>query len=397
VIKRLALGFVLFLNLITGGKTQVGWFPPTLNPMAQPIFSTLLPYMGQVGTRSYVPQNFTAGLQQMMGRSWSVAKDNISSLTIGIQCESGSTDTVSVEYPVGICTQAKFSGSNVGTCPVGGLYFTDPISVSIPKGATYFNRRYHLSGTTGGIYTPIINTSGGDALHYGSSGIADQTTTCDAISQSGGTAGLFPVAQIAWTKLPSLCLIGDSRQLGLGGPSGDSGEVAPSIAANFAYTNLGIGGDKAINFSTNRPQEVSVMQYCSHIISNYGINDLGASETAVQILGYLQLIQQLYPSKPFFQNTIAPNTTSTDGWVTTANQTVVASNAQHIALNQALRAVPSWSAGIFNINSVLESSLNSGLWAAPPAITGDGLHENTAGYALIPANNIINPSLFHYP
>ena len=68
--------------------------------------------------------------------------------------------------------------------------------------------------------------------------------------------------------------------------------------------------------------------------------------------------------------------------------------ATRVALNTAIRAKPANVDLVVDLASAVESSLNSGLWAAPPQITPDGIHENPAGYLQIVASGVINPALF---
>lgn len=361
------------------------------------IVSVTAAYLGQVATRSYIPQTPVGGLQQMMSRSYHFARDTISSMQLVLYGESTSTHTTAIEYPVGTFTQVKFGGAVQGTFPVGGMLVSDSITVSIPKNSKFFVRQYHVAPTNNGITTTAIDTTNGDSITYGASGVIDQTMG-GTVSNSGGSVMLYPAAIIGMTKLPSVYCTGDSRCRGLYDTPGDTGEIAQSIAAaGFAYINGGRDSQKAQSFGTLFPNDATLMNYCSHVINQMGINDLNGGRTSAQILADLQSMRNLAPTKPWYQCTIIPDTTSTDSWVTTANQTVVASNAQHVLLNQAIRAVPSWATGIFDTCSALESSQDSGLWAAPPIISTDGLHENPAGYALIRTTGKINTSLIHWP
>ena len=126
-----------------------------------------------------------------MGRSYHVAMDNISSLQLVLIGEANASDTASIEYPAGTFTQVKFGGSATGTVPSGGILTSDSVSVTIPKGATFYVRRYHVAPTNVGIYTGGIDIPGGDALHYGASGIADQTMGGEQLAFRAGQRGSF--------------------------------------------------------------------------------------------------------------------------------------------------------------------------------------------------------------
>lgn len=101
------------------------------------------------------------------------------------------------------------------------------------------------------------------------------------------------------------------------------------------------------------------------------------------------------------QTTITPNTTSTDGWATTGNQTPVNATVEshRVQLNDWLRGGAPMSGGLavavgtsgallagdtghplygyWEITDNVESARNSGIWKA--GYTTDGLHPNITG------------------
>lgn len=150
----------------------------------------------------------------------------------------------------------------------------------------------------------------------------------------------------------------------------------------------------------------SLYGYATHAIVELGVNDLGASSTT--LLNNLTLIcQNLHAmGVKAYACTLTPDTTSTDGWITTANQTVqnTTNNTNRIAYNTALRNPANWATynidGIFDVADYAESARNSGLWAAPNGGTGTnavgtlmtssmtnsgggGLHPSPYGYGIL--------------
>jgi hypothetical protein len=108
---------------------------------------------------------------------------------------------------------------------------------------------------------------------------------------------------------------------------------------------------------------------------------------------------------PVYQTTITPRTTSTDGWATVANQTVVAGCGQpRTDLNAWLRAgapvngsgtpvaigtagaVPCpYLTGIYDAAATVEDATDPTKWKAATVLTGDGVHPNATGHALMAA------------
>ena len=166
-------------------------------------------------------------------------------------------------------------------------------------------------------------------------------------------------------------------------------------------TNASSAGDYMTNFISSHTHRVALKQYVSHVITENGINDLRASgtglnQTAAVAFGNLQTIWGYFSDKKIYAQTIAPNSTSTDGWATTVNQTPDA-NATNIAgYNNILRGTPSPALGYFEVADVVESARNSGKWKAPN-YTADGLHELPAGYLTIQNSGAVNPAVLSWP
>jgi hypothetical protein len=81
-----------------------------------------------------------------------------------------------------------------------------------------------------------------------------------------------------------------------------------------------------------------VTSQCRNIVCNYGTNDLGNGDSLSTIQANLIAFWSLWPGKFVFQQTIDPRTTSTDTWMTTANQTQQSFESVRQALNTWLRA-----------------------------------------------------------
>jgi hypothetical protein len=200
---------------------------------------------------------------------------------------------------------------------------------------------------------------------------------------------------------PAVLLLRDSRQQGYQNNQGSgsatnvpNGEWAGSIEPLFGYINAGVSKDQANQFVASNANRAALGAYCSHIGCEYGINDLDLSAvTSAQLIASIQSIINLFPGKPFFLSTLDPNSSPSNA--APASTTI---DAQRVAYNTALRNGTSGLTGltsVFDIASVTESSLNSGLWNA--SLSTDFLHPNSIGYPAITASGIINTSMIHRP
>lgn len=384
------LGLSLSLSLGAGGRSRS--------------------YVGQVATRSFVPNNRTTGHKQLMARTRHVARDDIFRLRLaypnwtvltGVETDGGAVATVraSIEYPEGVFTQVLFSGSAAGTIADGATGLSDWVDVTIPNGATFFVRTWR--DCAGGIIyctNTAQDVAGGDFFRYG-------TTTSDltmggAIVSSDTTNCHFPAAILASTVKSSVAILGDSRAWGQGDDwtTGDRGELAKAIGPSLGYINLSNPGDRAMWFAPSGTKRSAVAAYCSHAVVQYGINDVANSRTDAQIQADINTIRSGLPMGSVYLSTMPPGMiNSTDNWATLANQSPPARDVQRIANNDWRRAVPSGFVGCVEVADAVESARNSGKWVVNGSAnyaTSDGTHETPAGYQLIKDSGLVNPASF---
>lgn len=378
-------------------------------------FSSL--YLGPVATRAMIPNAKHPSNKQGMFRSIHFARDNITALQVAYanwwysaQTENlpgGSTNwRASIEYPVGSTPQRfLFGGSTTGTSADGETILSDllTLTTAIPSGAQ-FALNVWQDASAQIIYNTTSAYITGDRLAVGAT-TPDLTATGGA-SFGGASNGAMchPVAILAQTRKPTVALLGDSTQLGAvnlvttnfaGNGYGDQGMVARAIGPALAYINLGSYGDRAQTFiSSGSTRRKALVAYCSHIVCNFGINDvISAARTSAQLIADLTTIAGYFPTLPFWQQTLTPCTTSSDSFATTVNQTVTANEAQRVAFNLALRGGVTWAAGSIDTGAALESSWLSGVWQVPTQ-TVDGTHPNVLAQIRVASLGAINPALF---
>jgi hypothetical protein len=364
------------------------------NTIPLPIQGT--PYLGQVATLKMCANTIlTVGiLAQQMVRTPTVARDRITTiqlmypnwyLPVG-QTETGSggtvTITAAIEYPIGTtCTRVTWSGSaSTVVASNTNSALSDACAVSIPRGARFMIRTYAVWSVNSLYYDN--NSSAGDAaqsinggsFRYAITGLTDQTMTPGATSGGNldNTKYYGPIVAAGWTSRPSVLCLGDSRQEGFYDRytgSGDVGEAARSVGPYFAYTNVGHASESAANFVNNtHTNRVAIAPYFSHVVSNYGINDvtLGGA-TAAATYANLLTIKGYFPSQKFFQLTLPPETTSTDSWATTGAQTKVnaTNDIKRVAFNELVRSNANTD-GYFDLCPNSETAYASGLWVVSP-------------------------------
>lgn len=366
-------------------------------------------YTGQVATHCFCPGAKTGSQNQIMSRTYHVATDDMKSVRLvysnwyGSENKLGAalTITASIEYPVGIFTQVKFSGAAAGTISDGSNLISDPVVVAIPQGSPFFVRQYCVNpSATGIVYSSYLqNQTLGEAMLMAASGVADQTMG-GTIAPNFANTLYGPSAIIGDTRRASVLVVGDSRAAGANEDhatiSTETGQITPSLFPAIGYMNMAIAGEQAQNFVQKHIYRAPFGMYATHIICEYGINDLIlGSRTYAQVLADLQTIRGYFAKQKFYQATILPKSLSTDGWATVGNQTADPLAAPRSALNNTFRGGASWLNGYFETADAVESARDSGLWKAP-GYTADGLHGTTQAYqgaGGIVASGAINPAV----
>lgn len=320
---------------------------------------------------------------------------------ITIKCSARMSDTSIMPM--------TFKGQPSITLQPGCDAMTDPISVPADAGDFIQSLTYVSvsSGTwPGTVYIPRRFTKEGYA-----SGV-DMTANFVAgdFDFSTTQAAFGPVLVLGATELrrPIIGVLGDSIAGGTGDPTlfgmyerALTSAVTDSQGSgigSFSYVNLSQGGEGAnLTFPGAFPHRLTWLGGCTDVICALGENSLGNTPTqiATALLGQWKATAGL--GSRVYQSTITPQTTSTDGWATSGNQTT-AHNATRVQVNNWLRAgakvdgggaplfdgtgTPSpYLTGILEIAYLFETAHDSGIWISP-GYTADGVHPTTAGHEL---------------
>lgn len=406
-----------------GSTGATGAQGPQGIPGANSRYVTGTTHTGLVATRNKVPTAGGTSVLQHMARSIHVARTAITSLgaafanwyvTAGNEIPAGSAATIqaSVEYPLGgTIYPLTFGGNSSGVAQDYMTLVSDLISVSIPNGAQFAIREYRVCAAGGGVTytgtgTITVDTLDGECYIYGSS--VTNTVSTPGSFTSTGTTFSRPVAVFGPTTSPTYALVGDSRVEGYQDTSNgnlDVGELARSVGPTRAYVNLAMSGEQVATivgttnnnsqFGVSFSQRAAILRtWCTHVICNYGVNDLfSGAFSGSQLVGFLTALRQWFPGQYWYQTIPMGETTSTDSWATTGNQTTVNATYEKSRrwLANYLRSGMAKSGlfdGIFDTASVVESAQNSGIWKAPGE-TADGIHPTPAGYSAIATAAVI--------
>lgn len=267
-------------------------------------------------------------------------------------------------YPI------TFGGLSTGTISAGRYLISDPLPVTFSKGSTIWTR-------TNVSVEPGKKWPQQQGLWGSISGQAVELNVDKAYSGTiSGSGFVYAPAAIfgrptSSTQPPMICVFGDSRPFGTGDTLEGNGEIMRALgnpwATNYPTVNLGYSGDTVRNVINPAKFIVRglLLQGCQYVIGDMGFNDVQADRTALQIEGDLQTLWAYMTSagiKRIAWCTMGPDTTSTDGWVTTANQTIWNSgrNTIRIAVNNWLRTKPAPLYIVFDVATALESAIDSG-------------------------------------
>ena len=362
-------------------------------------------YLGQVATRGFVPNTLeTNNATGQMSRSRHRAKKAITNLRVlfpnwyvsgTVETASGAaaTYTASIEYPVGTFTRVQWSGANSTTAASGdNTALSGAAVVSIPDDAYFFVRCYRTSTSGALLFYGGHNIDTGNGEGQQQLFTSDQTMG-GTVDSYGGWFG--PLVIAASTNEPAVLIAGNSRSVGYldttYDATSDSGGIARSVGPAYAYSNIGVPGDRVTSFLASNAKRLSILPYFSHVILQDFINDATLPRTTAQMVADTTAFCALMGSKPVYVCTNQPFTTG--DYSTVAGQAATGSTVWS-DYNTLLRAGISGVAGVIDIASISESG-NTRKWVAN--FTTDGVHENTASAIAVRDSGVVPIASFVLP
>lgn len=345
------------------------------------------------------------------------------------------TVTATLEYPLGTLLGVfTFGGSAQGTVLSGTKLTSDPLPVDISAGTTAWVRTYiNVSSGQKWPIGKIYGLTGVGLTLFPNQGYSHGTSQTDQTQAMGfGYANAFeygpcPLAVLGRFRqgAPSVLIPGDSIAFGQNDIAG-RGYIVYALNGNFPYLQFGNPGSRADVFAANGGYIRKSLAYnAKYMVDEIGINDLFGGRTLAQLQADKITIWRQHWNRNItvYACTLLPRTTSTDGWVTTANQTPVTGcgpGGPRVGFNDWLRAgapilISGQSmtaavagatdavyagdsrhplSGYFETADTMESARNSCLWIAGPSANYycEGIHPSVNAVPLIaPA---INTALF---
>ena len=352
-----------------------------------------------VGDNASLPDSFYSGAKSTLSYSTHTAHNNILMLGVSVanylfneslsapRTGSGSingaiTVEQAVEYPIGVTTRQRltFDGQDSVTVAAGVRVDSDLVALTtmIPAGAKYRIWHKRIAYNSGGTWDSVAVDSlcypvdGGDNLVYqnanpGNFGATTVATgTLSGATSDGGMyanqavrpACIFGVTDI---PAPAVALLGDSKTFGIAEEPDQTrylGCTERMIGPMLTCQRFGVGGEYGSYFAdpVAAPLRKSVInKYFTHAVSAYGYNDVfgnnitingttynGRVTSSTAIAGILAGIAEQVPGLKLYHCTLRPSTTSTDGWITAANQTPAAPNNSGYAGGEAGRLAWNW-------------------------------------------------------
>jgi len=300
-----------------------------------------------------------------------------------------------IEYPRGVVTPIRFGGVGNTTINSGETKYSDWLpEIVIPDGETFFLRSF-AECPSGIIYSNHVPgyMQAGETV----AGAPDYTNFSTPLQSSPFSLGYAPLAILGKTKNSTIVLLGDSIAEGFDDVTdyyrGNGGYMHRSLEESHAIISLAKSGDSAVKWLSNNSKRSALIQFASHMVIEYGSNDVTAGRSATALRTDIEGIVAAY-KKPTYVCTIGPCTNSSDSWATTANQTPYATEPQRVAYNNMVRAGSvKGVVGFFDVADAMETFRNSGIWLTNGTAnfyTDDGVHPSPAGHDRVQRLRAVN-------
>lgn len=322
----------------------------------------------------------------------------------------------SLEYPFNSGTRYSllFSGvrNPLTTAAAAGGYLVSDwldLGFTIPANTSFGS--YTLQSLQSGNMSYGNVYTGGASYHEGVAYSATpQDLTVSGSVTDSSSYGLGPMLILTESSLPSVAIWGDSIAYGTGGTAqGDSNGHCGWAALytqrfSCGYSKFAVPSERMSHANTTnwkRRLPIFALSNATHVLSNYGTNDLRVGLTttlsAMQTVkqAELALYAQYRPGVQVIGATLLPRTNSTDSWQTTGNQTAQTNfsplgSSVREQYNGWLRSRPAGFNAWVDPCIACEAVQNSGVWLVNGTAnyaTTDGAHPTQALHAAI-ANSL---------
>lgn len=231
----------------------------------------------------------------------------------------------------------------------------------------------------------------------GGTGVTSETGTALTDKTMSGTiagtvSGYNPSAILGTVTNPSnacVACLGDSISVGAADGNyaahNGTGIYGRSADSQVPFMSMGVTGSQVTNQQGHTSMRMDLLQKAgvTHVIVEYGCNDVAALATVANITTWLNTvhaaIKAAIPAAKVYQTTITARSTSTTNWTDTTNQAAVAGAgfsggagvSNRSLLNTAIRGLTGFAnlTGYLEISDQLETARDSGIFVA-----GAGTH-----------------------
>jgi hypothetical protein len=305
-----------------------------------------------------------------------------------------------IEYPLasGTFTNVTFSSSTTGTVTNGSYLDSDPFTRTWADG-DQFGLWVWASGAliptrgTGGANNVELYTD--EACQVGASVSTTPTNApTDSLTRRRRLCACVGIFGQKVTTATTVAILGDSHQaytsanMVANSATSDHvrGDMTRTISQDYACINLGLGGHQ-VSADNLAPNTIYTMlaKRATVIVDAFGINEFNNKAlTGAQALAYRDRWLPRWNGKRYISATLMPQTTSTDSFITEANQTVKSYDTDLDTYNTPIRALPQ-----FIERRVPVKGVAANKWKVDGATTFletvDGLHPSLAGVSDIMA------------
>jgi hypothetical protein len=308
---------------------------------------------------------------QVVWPMWSLSNSNVETL------KAGGTVRAAIELTLGTRAAQNVEGD---VSFVNGFAVTSFPGLVIPKGARFWVD--HLVQNANGVVFSNIVYSQADITEgwtFGTGAVTDYTASGTPPVSFGQSQGYWPIMILAPTRQASVLVFGTSKRSGVADYQSDAtadvGQLARIIGRRFGYTTLALPSSLLAQFNaaskTYRDQITggtisganTGVPYHSHMTAYDLVNDFqSGGDTAAAAVARRVTMAAAYPNHIMIGTTDTPNPSSTDNFITLANQTATGTtNAKIQAANSLIRAGLAGEKVLWDISDLIDP-FRTGKW-----------------------------------
>lgn len=301
-----------------------------------------------------------------------------------------------LEYPEGTLFPIRWQTGRVLTIAAGGHAVSEPVPVTIPRGARFWTRWANAGDAV--TRWPMQMLPAPPVAIGRTDGNAQAGASQGAIPVARDTTAFFgPAAILGAVRRRGArggVIVGDSIAFGVGdvtgsGAAGGSGYLARAIDPLFGYTRMVRAGQQAADVmgaDSSAPKRFIALLRYSDVLFEHGINDLRLGRDPAQLLRDQRAIRAHFePTARHWQMTLTPRTLSADAYRSAHGQSAKRDGMMPslAAVNAAIRNERAPGLHIVDAADAAMTRRDSGIWSGPWPPVLDGTHPTSAKAAAL--------------